>query len=67
MRAVEDELGEWFEAVHLELVHHLDQAMGARVVARAQRVDVAFQFNRQARAARMKSKNASLGRPRSKH
>ncbi len=49
-RTFEDELGERVEAVHLELVHHLDQPLRAGVVAGAQRVDVAFQFHRQARA-----------------
>ena len=43
-------LRERIEAVHLELVHHLDQAVRAGVVAGAQRIDVALQFHRQARA-----------------
>jgi hypothetical protein len=48
-RALADEVGERVERVDLELVHHLQQPLGADVVAGREAVDVADGVDRQAR------------------
>ena len=62
-RVVENELREKIETFHLEFIHHFDEAAGARVIAGAKRVDVAFQLDRQAGAGpdEVELRYASLG------
>jgi hypothetical protein len=46
---VQDVLGEHVEVVEAELLHHLDEALAADVVAGGERIDVALGVDRQAR------------------